>query len=130
MSAPDFGFLANDILPSCDTIVAVCQAAGYDRSGITLCNQPSGPIIAWVKCGLNVAMAGLYCEVPHCQFSSRCAGPPGLSVRDTSDCAIGYIVMQYIDAPIAARETTSWFQGLCKRLLASKVRAPPQDPSC
>ncbi len=57
MSARDFGFLANDNLPSCDTIVALCHAAGYDRSSIPLCNQPSGPIIAWVKYGPNVAMA-------------------------------------------------------------------------
>jgi hypothetical protein len=46
MSAPDLGFLANDNLPSRDTIMALCQAAGYDRSGIPLCNQSSGPIIA------------------------------------------------------------------------------------
>jgi hypothetical protein len=59
MSAPNFDFLVNDNLPSRDTIrrlgtVALCQAAGYDRSGIPLCNQPSGPIIARVKYGSNV----------------------------------------------------------------------------
>jgi hypothetical protein len=54
--------------------------------------------------------------------------------RDTSDSgcrwAIGYIVMQYIDAPDCGEgETTSWLQGLCSRSLASKVRAPHLDPS-
>lgn len=45
MLAPDFGFLANDNLPSHDTIVKLCKAAGYKRTGIPLRNQPSGHII-------------------------------------------------------------------------------------
>ena len=59
MSAPNFGFLAYDNLPSHQTIVVMCQEAGYDRSGIPLHNQPSGPIVAWVKYDPNVDMAGL-----------------------------------------------------------------------
>ena len=54
MSETDFDFLAN---PSQETIVALCNAAGSDRTGIPLCDQPSGPIIAWVKYGPNVTMA-------------------------------------------------------------------------
>ena len=33
--------------------MALCNAAGFDRTGI---HQPSGPIITWVKYGPNVTM--------------------------------------------------------------------------
>jgi hypothetical protein len=136
MSAPDFGFLANDNLPPHDTIVASWQAPGYDRSGIPLCNQPSGPIIAWVKYGPNVTMAEALTQdyVARFLIANSAAGVRVPRVyaafsRDSSYCVIGYIVMQYIDAPDCGRETISWLQGLCRRLVASKVRAPRLGPS-
>ena len=136
MSAPDFGFLVIENLPSRETIVALCKAAGYDRTGIPISNQPSGPIIAWVKYGWNVAMpealtqdyvarflidnsvAGV--RVPRSTRLSRETLPPAPSA--TSSCSIS-------TPQIAARETTSWLQQVCRRLSASKVRAPRLDPS-
>ncbi|KAI0277196.1 hypothetical protein BGY98DRAFT_1177311 [Russula aff. rugulosa BPL654] len=106
MSEPDFGFLANDNLPSRETIVTLCQAAGYDRTGIPLCNQPNGPIIAWVKYGQSVHMAEALTQdyVARFLIDNSLAGVRVPRVyaafeRDTPVCVIGYIVMQYIDAP-------------------------------
>jgi hypothetical protein len=106
MSAPDFGFLANDDLPSRDTIVTLCEAAGYNCSGIPICNQPSGPIIAWVKYGPTVTMAEALTQDYVARFlianSTTDVRVPRVYAafsRDTSNSAIGYIVMQYIDAP-------------------------------
>ena len=125
-------------LPSQETIVALCNAARFDRTGIPLCNQPSGPIIAWVKYGPNVTMAEALTQdyvakyltadsvaglrVPRSTRLSRETPPTFPSPSATLSWSI-------LMPQIAARETTSVLQGLCRRLLASKVPAPRLDPS-
>ena len=86
--------------------MTLCQAAGYDRTGIPLCNQPDGPIIAWVKYGQSVRMAEALTQdyVARFLIANSLAGVRVPRVyaafeRDTPVCVIGYIVMQYIDAP-------------------------------
>ena len=85
-------------------------AAGYDCPGLPLCNQPSRPIVAWVKYGPNVTIAEALTQdyVARFLIANSAAGVmvrvPRVYVafsRETSDpnWAIGYIVMQYIDAP-------------------------------
>ncbi|KAN0114171.1 hypothetical protein V8E52_006969 [Russula decolorans] len=92
MSAPDFGFLANDNLPSRDTIVTLCKAAGYDCSGLPPATSLPGPSSP----GTMLRGFSLPIQQPAC-------GSHGFTrlSRDTSksNWAIGYIVMQYIDAP-------------------------------
>jgi hypothetical protein len=55
MSTSDFGFLANNALPSRDATTALCKLVGANR-GIPLSNHPGEPIIAWVKYGPNIAI--------------------------------------------------------------------------
>jgi hypothetical protein len=106
MSALNFGFLANDNLPSHKTIVAMCQEAGYERRGIPLRNQPSGPIVAWVKYGPNVAIAEALTQdwAARALSANPAAGVWAPRVYDAflsanPGCPIGYIVMEHIDAP-------------------------------
>ena len=139
MSAPDYGFLANDTLPH-DTTVTLCKAAGYDCPGLPLCNQPSEPIIACVKYGPNVtiaeALTQAYCMLrgfslpiqrpvcgSHVFMRPSLERPPTPTwLSATSSCSI-------LTLQIVAKATTSWLQRLCRRSLASKVRAPRLDPS-
>src|SRR5258707_14058577 len=105
MSPSDFGFLANDNLPSHDDIVATCQRAG-ECGRIPLFNQPGKPIVAWVKYGPNVTMD----EVSTQDWVAKSLNAqPEATVRvprvydafsiSTIDWPIGFIVMEYIDAP-------------------------------
>ena len=78
----------------------MCEAAGYDRSGLPLCNQPSGPTIAWVKYGPNVTMAEALTQdyVAGFLIADSAAGVRVPRVyaaftRDTSHWAIGYTVV-------------------------------------
>jgi hypothetical protein len=106
MPVAEFGFLVNDNLPSRETIVAMCQEAGYKCRGIPLRNQPSGPIIAWIKYGANVEMAEALTQDWVAKVLST---NPAASLRvprvymafsrDNPGYPIGYIVMEYIDAP-------------------------------
>jgi hypothetical protein len=107
MSAPDdFGFLANDNLPSRETIVALCQEAEYKCRGIPLRNQDSESIVAWVKYGGDVEMPEALTQDWVAKFLST---NPEAGVRvprvytafwsDESGFRTGYIVMEYIDAP-------------------------------
>src|SRR5690349_2808200 len=106
MSIPERNFLADDNLPSRTAIVAMCQAAGYECRGIPLRNEPSGPIVAWVKYGPHVGMAEASTQGWVARFLSA---NPAVGVRvprvymafstDNSDFPICYIVMEYIDTP-------------------------------
>ncbi|KAG8909767.1 hypothetical protein FRC01_006736 [Tulasnella sp. 417] len=106
MSAPSSDFLANNNLPSRETIVAQCEKAGYDCRGIPLRDQSSGSIVAWVKYGPNVARAEALTQ----DFAAKALSDnavAGVRVPRVYDafsvtvlgCPIGYIVMEYIDAP-------------------------------
>jgi hypothetical protein len=106
MSAPnDFGFLANDNLPSRETIVALCQEAGRECRGIPLRNQDSEPIVAWVKYGRDVEMAEALTQdwVAKALITNPAAGVRVprvyMAFSDDHPKPFGYIVMEYIDAP-------------------------------
>jgi hypothetical protein len=106
MSTPDPGFLVNDNLPSRETIVAMCKEAGYECRGIPFRNQPSGPIVAWIKYGAYVEMAEALTQdwVAKVLSANPAAGVqvPRVYMAFSSDnpnLPIGYIVMEYIDAP-------------------------------
>jgi hypothetical protein len=106
MSAPDeFGFLANDNLPSREAIVAMCQEAGHECRGIPLRNQPSGPIVAWIKYGAYVEIAEALTQdwVAKALSTNPAAGVRVprvyMAFLDNPSNPIGYIIMEYIDAP-------------------------------
>ncbi|KAG8960492.1 hypothetical protein FRC00_000216, partial [Tulasnella sp. 408] len=109
MSSPSDFFIADDCpdnLPSRDDIVAMCKVAGYDCRGFPFPNQPSEPILAWIKYGTHVTMGeALTQDMVAKVFNTD----PEASVRVPRvyqaflsrilDISIGYIVMEYIDAP-------------------------------
>jgi hypothetical protein len=112
MSAPDFDFLVNPSLPSHDTIVALCEAAGDERTGIPLHDPSSGLIIAWVKYGPYVAMAEALTQDYVAKFlvanSVVDVRVPrvyaAFPTRKRSLWDFGYIIMEYIDAPDCGEE--------------------------
>ncbi|KAK0220029.1 hypothetical protein IW262DRAFT_1482630 [Armillaria fumosa] len=114
MSAPNCGFLANDNIPSRETIVAICREAGYECRGIPLRNHPSGPIVAWIKYGANVTMAEALTQ-DWVANGSR-AGPEGPSgILD--ECSIGYIVIEYTDAPNCDKSDYQLVSGAVEKLI-------------
>ncbi|KAG8955869.1 hypothetical protein FRC04_006316 [Tulasnella sp. 424] len=133
MSPSDFGFLANDNLPSREHIVAMCEAAGYDRTGIPFPNQPGEPIVAWVKYGPNVRMAeALTQDWVAKEFNAK----PEADVRVPRvydafsmaypDWPIGYIVMEYIDAPDCTNRDVKLVAQAVQTLIS--VRGPSSAP--
>jgi hypothetical protein len=111
MSEPDFDFLVNTTLPSHDTIVALCQAAGYERTGIPLHNPSDGLIIAWVKYGTNVAIPEALTQdyvakslIANSAADVRVPRVYAAFSRTGPDWDIGYIIMEYIDAPDCGEE--------------------------
>jgi hypothetical protein len=105
MSSSAYGFLFNKDLPSDDEIVALCQKAGYDRTGIPLLDQSSQSVIAWIKYGPNAVIA----EARTQDWTAKALGDNPASVLRVPRVyhaftrprryLIGYIVMEYIDAP-------------------------------
>jgi hypothetical protein len=135
MSAPDFGFLANDNLPSRETIVALCKAAGYDRTGILLRSLPAGPVIAWVKYGQNATMAEALTQdyvarslIANSVTGVRVGVPRVYTAfgRDIRVCVIGYIVMEYIDAPDCGNKDYKLVARAVQTLI--KVKSPSSAP--
>ncbi|KAG8730307.1 hypothetical protein FRC10_002893, partial [Ceratobasidium sp. 414] len=106
MSATAFSVLANDNLPSLDAIAAMCTKAGFERTRIPLHDQSSGDIIAWVKYSPNVTM---HEAATQNWVAQHLNANPEATVRvplvynafsiSTCACPIGFIVMEYIDAP-------------------------------
>ena len=107
MSSSAYGFLFNKDLPSEEEIVALCQRAGYEHGiGIRLLDQSSKSVIAWIKYGPNVTV--LEARTQDCTAKALNDNPAsGLRVprvyhaftRDTRTWTIGFIVMEYVDAP-------------------------------
>ncbi|TFY71396.1 hypothetical protein EVG20_g1605 [Dentipellis fragilis] len=106
MSLPSLDFYANPNLPPRDVIVGKCREAGGECRGIHLRNQPSGPIVACVKYGSNVDIAEAFTQ----NFVARAlSANPETGVRiprvfdafvvSRTHWPVGYIVMDYIDAP-------------------------------
>jgi hypothetical protein len=105
-----------------EEVVALCKRAGYRRTGIPLLGQSSRSVIAWIKYGPYVTVPEARMQywtvkalndnpvsslrVPHvyCAFT-----------RDTSACTIGFIAMEYINAPTATWATFSWWKKLFRR---------------
>lgn len=107
MSALSYDFLANRDVPSNESIIARCREVGFIVSGTTLLKPSSKEIIAWVKYGPNVTISEALTQDWTAKTLDRTPAC-GLKVprvyhaftRETaSGTKIGYIVMEYIDAP-------------------------------
>ncbi|KDQ10809.1 hypothetical protein BOTBODRAFT_68391 [Botryobasidium botryosum FD-172 SS1] len=106
MPVSDFGFLANDNLPSRDEIVTLCWQVRKDARGIPLCKEPGGPIMAWVKFGADVTIAEALTQG---WVAKALDADPEATVRaprvydafmtPTPILPTGHIVMEYVDAP-------------------------------
>ncbi|KAF8343681.1 hypothetical protein F5887DRAFT_886426 [Amanita rubescens] len=106
MPSSTYGFLANKDLPSEESIIARCRQVGFRVSGTTLLDESSQSVIAWVKYGPNVTISEALTQdwtAKTLDSTPAC----GLQVprvfhaftRETRSCTIGYIAMQFIDAP-------------------------------
>ncbi|KAJ7716386.1 hypothetical protein DFH07DRAFT_354803 [Mycena maculata] len=106
MPSSTHGFLANEYLPSEEVIIARCRQVGFTASGTTLLDQSSQSVIAWIKYGPNVTISEALTQ----DWTAKALdGTPacGLQVprvfhaftRENPSCTIGYIAMQFIDAP-------------------------------
>lgn len=132
MSPSDFGFLANDNLLSRDYVVAMCQEAG-ERSGIPLANEPGKPIVAWVKYGPNVNIDEALTQD---WVAKNLNANPEATVRvprvydafsiATTTWPIGFIVMEYIDAPYCTRKDVKLVAPAVQTLIS--VRGPNSAP--
>jgi len=138
MSTITSGFLPIDDLPSQDTIVALCKAAGYERSGISLRHQPSGPIVAWVKYGQTVTVPEALTQdwVAKFLLTNPASGVlvprvfmafvMAFKFSDNLDYTIGYIVMQYIDGVDCSKEDVALVAAAVQTLIS--VPAPSSVP--
>ncbi|OJA18084.1 hypothetical protein AZE42_09064 [Rhizopogon vesiculosus] len=130
-SSSGFGFLVNDDLPSRDDIIAICSKAGECR-GILLRNQPGEPI-AWVKCGPNVTIdEALTQDWVARSLEATLDGTvrvprvyDAFSVPTTS-WTIGFIVMEYIDAPDCTEKNVKRVAQAVQALIS--VRGPSSAP--
>ncbi|KAG8737688.1 hypothetical protein FRC10_007942 [Ceratobasidium sp. 414] len=133
MSATAFSVLANDNLPSPDAIVAMCTKAGFERTGIPLHDQSSGHIVAWVKYGPNVHM---YEAATQHWVAQNLDANPEATVRvplvynafsiSTTEWPIGFIVMEYIDAPDCTKEDVKLVAQAVQMLIS--IRGPTSAP--
>ena len=132
MLPSDFGFLANDNLPSHEHIVAMCEEAGYDRTGISFPNLPGKPI-AWIKYGPHVKMAEALTQD---WVAKDLDAKPEANVRvprvydafSSTHTAfpIGYIVMEYIDAPDCTKRDVKLVAQAVQTLIS--IRGPNSEP--
>lgn len=131
MSPSDFEFLANDNLPSRDEIIAICSKV-KDCPGIPLRNQHDEPI-AWVKYDPNVYM---YEALTQDWVAKNLEARPEATVRvprvyDAFSIAgrtwpIGYIIMEYIDAPDCTKKDVKCVAQAVQTLIS--VRGPSLAP--
>jgi hypothetical protein len=133
MSAPDFDFLVNTTLTSHDTIVALCQAAGYEHTGIPLHNPSDGLIIAWVKYGPNVAIPEALTQdyvakslIANSAADMRVPRVYAAFSRTGPDWDIGYIIMEYIDAPDCGEEDYKLAAKAVRKLIS--IKGPTAAP--
>src|SRR6266540_3641330 len=133
MSPTNFGLLANDNLPSREYIVAMCKEAGYDRTGIPFPNQPGKDIVAWIKYGGNVTMAEALTQD---WVAMDLNAKPEAAVRvprvynafssPGAYFPIGYIVMEYIDAPDCTMKDFKLVAQAVQTLIS--IRGPSSAP--
>jgi len=100
-------FLPNDQLPPRQEVETICLDAGLYGRGIAIRKLPGGPVIAWVKYGVNVTMAEALTQ----DWAARdLAADPTTFVHIPrvfdawitalkSKTNVGHIVMEYIDLP-------------------------------
>ncbi|KDQ12208.1 hypothetical protein BOTBODRAFT_46041 [Botryobasidium botryosum FD-172 SS1] len=105
-AVPKLATLANgrlENLPSCKETMTLCRQAGYDTTGIPFRSQPCGPVVAWIKYGPNVTVGEAYTQDWVAKFLN--AEPeadmtvPRVYMAFTNTHSIGYVVMEFIDAP-------------------------------
>jgi hypothetical protein len=131
MSPSDFGFLTKDDLPPRDDIIDICRKVGESR-GILLRNQLGEPI-AWVKYGPNVTLDEALTQD---WVAKDLEAKPEANVRvprvydafsvATKYWPIGYIVMEYIDAPDCTRKNAKLVARAVQTLIS--VRGPSSAP--
>jgi hypothetical protein len=133
MSITDFDFLAIEDLPSHETIVALCDAAGYDCTGIPLRSHSSGPIIAWVKYGYyrTIAEALTQDYVAKVLNSRRVTDvrvPRVYQFFETEGplSGTGYIVMEYIEAEDCGKKDHKLVAKAVQTLIS--VKGPNSTP--
>jgi hypothetical protein len=96
-------------LPSPDQIVALCKEAGYEGDRIAFADpsSSSGAVLAWFKYGPNVTVDEARTQVwvaehLNINFPEASVRVPSVYMAFTSPhpfWPIGYIIMEYIDAP-------------------------------
>ncbi|KAG8950624.1 hypothetical protein FRC04_007248 [Tulasnella sp. 424] len=136
MTVSDFAVLADDrpeTLPSREEIVALCKKAGYNRTGIPFRSQPSGPVVAWIKYGPNVPMDEAYTQDWVAKFLNA---DPEADVRvplvymaftsPTRYRDLGYIVMEFIDAPDCTSKHVKLVARAVQKLIS--IRGPSPAP--
>ncbi|KAJ7293904.1 hypothetical protein C8J57DRAFT_1041333 [Mycena rebaudengoi] len=133
MSTSDFGFLANNALPSRDAIIALCKLGGADCVGVPLSNHPGEPIIAWVKYGPNIDIdealtqdwvaKSLESSTDHTVRVPRVYDYFSMPSRYLNN---GYIVMEYIDAPDCTKKDVKLIARAVQTLIG--VRGPSSIP--
>ena len=141
MFSLDFDFLADDRpdnLPSRDQIVAMCKEAGRNHDGIPFPNHPSGPITAWIKYGPSVTVAealtqDMVAKLLNADPKAAVRIPHVYQAFSTDDdilfdaeSNLGYIVMEYIDAPDCEEGDFQLVAEAVQSLIA--VRGPSSVP--
>ncbi|KDQ17197.1 hypothetical protein BOTBODRAFT_64232 [Botryobasidium botryosum FD-172 SS1] len=133
MSVSGFTVLADDrpkSLPSRKEIVALCDETGYDRTGIPFRNEPSEPVVAWIKYGPNVTMDEAYTQDWVAKFLN--AEPeadvtaPRVYMAFTDTRGIGFIVMEFVDAPDCTSRDAKLVAPAVKKLIS--IRGPSPAP--
>jgi len=131
MSPSDFGFFANDDLPSHDHIIAISRKAG-ECTG-TLLRSQSGEPIAWVKYGPYFTV---HEALTQDWVAKNLEADPKATVRvprvydafslPTTSWTIGFIVMEYIDAPDCTDEDIRCVSQAVQTLIS--IRGPNSVP--
>jgi len=131
MSPSDFGFLANNNLPSHEHIIDICRKAGQ-CPGILLCNQ-SGEPIAWVKYGPNVAVHEALTQdwvaknlEANLEATVRVPRVYDAFSLPTTAWIIRFIVMEYIDAPDCTEKDVKCVAQAVQTLIS--IRGPSSVP--
>ena len=132
MTSSDHGFLPNAHLPPQDYIEAVCKEAPEGR-GIPLSRHPGEPIVAWVKYGPYVT---IHEALTQDYVAKELSAMPETTVRAprvhaffstiTPNWMMGYIVMEYIDAPDSTFEDVNLVAKAVQTLIS--IRGPSSVP--
>jgi hypothetical protein len=133
MSQSDFGFLPDNNLPSHEDIVDECEKAGCNLTGIPFPNQP---IVAWIEYGPYVALAEALTQD---WVAKELNAKPEAGVRVPRvydffsrvipEYTMGYIVMEYIDAPDCTETNVGLVAHAVQTLISLKAPSSAPDRS-